>query len=346
MAKRKRKGTKKPAKARSKRVEEVKSRYEIVKDIIVHTRNEYLIHRILDYADLHIIPQSVSLFSSLLSNLTPATSNFTKKEGVRVGRALYDIKRRQKHYLLHEESVADLIQFFERTGHNRLTYSIFPDKFTLNIFDMHKEYIGMKVHQFEAGVISGFLSASKGSHVEVEEQSCSSDGNGNCTFTTVYNKAEDQTKNAKRAIRLFADHIIKEATKEESVYKIKEAPAYYALSSSTIASRRYQKEMKHIAAFIGSEIASGIFPEPKKTGSDYLRRLQRAIELTSPGKPSVKSLKPIKIDVRFDALHSNSELIEITGALLNGMLKYYTTPGTKLTKVHTNKGYTIRIQGK
>ncbi len=308
----------------------------------LHTKNEYLIQRVFDSADAAKIPQSASLFISMLSNITPSISELTKREGIRVGRALYNARRRQKHYLLHEESVADLILFFERAGHDRMTYSIFPDRFTLNMLDMHKEYIGMKVHSFEAGIISGFLSASKGTHVEVEEQICSSNGNDSCTFVTTYTKPEPQPEDSKRAIMLFAGHIIKEALKEEKIDNIKEASAYYALSSSVIASRKYEKEMKHISAFIGSQIAPGIFPEPKNAGKEQARRLQKALELTGPGKPSVKSLKPIKIDIRFDAMHSNSGLVELNCALLNGMLRYHATKAAKLTKIHTKAGYIIK----
>lgn len=336
MAKNKQKSLKKrPAKT-------VKPEIQKREKTFLNTENEYLIRRILDSADSAKIPQSASLFISLLSNLTPSMSELTKREGIRVGRALYN-ERRLKHYLPHEESVADLIFFFDRAGHDRITYSIFPDRFTLNMLDMHKEYIGMKVHQFEAGIISGFLSASKGEYVEVEEQSCSSDGGNNCTFVTTYVKPETQSKNPLKAINFFANHVINEVLKEEHAENIKETPSYYILSSSAITSRKYEKEMKHISAFIGSQIAFGIFPDPKKAGKKDARMLQKALELISPGKPSVKSLKPIKIDIRFDAIHSNSGLIELNCALLNGMLRYHAVQSAKLTKIRTKAGYIIKI---
>lgn len=313
----------------------------------IKSKEEDLIYKILERNGARKVPELATLFSHMMSSLTPSIKEVARLEGVRTGRKLYNILSQKHRYLFHEESVADLVKFFEHAGYDRIMYNIFPDKTTIRFYDMPRENIGIKVHSFESGLISGFLSAARNHFVDIEERTCSSNGSEMCSFETVAARPMQQREDPISALRLFCEHLEMEVDNKEKQMKIKAAPEYYVLSSFSILSKAYHKEVEHVAAYVGGEIGSRLLKHQKRAKSGVAEsKITKSMELLNLGKPSVKSLTPIKIDIAFDKLHSQSEFVEISLALLNGMLKEYSKSGAKVQKTYRKTGYFIRIIGK
>ncbi len=194
-------------KVRPKRTAQPQQQSQPVEQPYIRNNEEDLICKILERSDAKKIPELATLFSYMMSNLTPSLIEVTRMEGVRAGRSLYNISSQRRRYMFDEESVADLVKFFEHAGYNRIMYNVFPDKTVIRLYDMPKENIGIKVHAFEAGLISGFLGAARKHFVEVEERTCFSDGSPMCSFETVGARTAQPSTDTKRMLRLFCEHV-------------------------------------------------------------------------------------------------------------------------------------------
>jgi predicted hydrocarbon binding protein len=311
-------------------------------------RESAMLTSIINKDDSQRVPENAVLFISLLSNLTPGLSSVNRRAGMHVGRHLYSLLSAGKHYLLHEESVADLVKFFEHAGYSRITYNIFPDRIDIQMHDRSHEYIGRDLHSFEAGLISGFLTAAKKQYVAITEHECSNNGSPYCRFSSSFNAYREQPKEDTKAVLLrFAEHVARQSEKAEKASDTRISPEYYMLSASTVLESQYQEEMRHIASYIGSEVGASIFSNRStKNPNVAATRVERVVRLLNLGKASVKSLKPIKIDISFDRLHSRSEFVELSLALINGLLKNHAVEGTRVSSEARHGAYLVRIIGK
>ncbi len=307
-----------------------------------------LLARILNRSDSEKVSENAALFTSLLANLTPSISDVNRRTGMRMGRHLYSILSEGKSYLLYEESVSDLVRFFEHAGYSRVTYNIFPDRIDMQMYDKSKEFIGIDLHSFEAGLISGFMTAAKRQYVNVTEHACSNNGSDNCMFSSAYDAYKvDAHRDAKAAIHRLIEHLVRQSEKAEKVSEIRISPEYYNLALSTVLERPYQEEIRHVAMYIGSEVGSRLFTNKARMNSQaYASRIERLIRLLNLGRAGVKSLNPIKIDISFDQLHSRSEFVELSLALINGLLGRHAIDGAKISREARRGAYFVRITGK
>ena len=307
-----------------------------------------LLARILNRSDSEKVSENAVLFTSLLANLTPGISEVNRRTGMRIGRHLYSIISEGKNYLLYEEPVNDLIKFFEHAGYTRVTYNVFPDRIDMQMYDKSKEFIGIDLHSFEAGLVSGFMTAAKRQYVNVTEHACSNNGSDRCMFSSRYDAYKEAVqRDAKAAIHRFIDHLVRQSERAERAGEIRISPEYYHLSLSTVLERPYQEEIRHVAMYIGSQVGSRLFANRPKTGSKAaISRIERLMRTLNLGKASVKSLNPVKIDISFDQLHSRSEFVELSLALINGLLGNHAIEGARVSREARHGAYFVKITGK
>ncbi len=309
------------------------------------SREGALLYSVLEREGKKKVSESAILFLSVLSNLTPAVSTLSRRAGMHAGRCLYSILRNRRRYLLYEESARDLVRFFEHAGYPWITYNVFPDHVSMQMRDRSHEYIGMNLHGFETGIISGFFTAVKRQHVPITEQECSNNGAPQCTFASAYSEAK--LGDSKDAITRFVEHAAMQLKKKEAQAELKVAPEYYALLSSPILERQYLGQMCHVALYVGSEIGDRLFPNGKaSTGKAAIALVERAIHLLNLGKISVKSLKPISIAVSFDSMHSKGEFVDLSVAFLNGLLKGHDIESARVTRLMGHGTYRVTIAGR
>ncbi len=275
------------------------------------------------------------IFNSALSGLTPGIKDVYYKSGFSVGRALYKLYHSDKRYVWYEESVADLVAFFERAGFSGITYNVFPDRIDLKFNNRDRTFLGTNVHVFESGIICGFLTAGKKQQVRVEEISCSNNGSDFCHFVT-YQSIPHPESDGKfvlnRLINGIMLHLNGNYTKQGF------ADEYSALSSSVIMESAYSEHMSKILNHLGGEIASKSFkPTPNN--------LERLYELLGLGRLKVKSLRPLGVEIQFPMLKAKKEFVDISIAFLNGLLKDAIRKDSKINTKATkrNSSYVISI---
>jgi predicted hydrocarbon binding protein len=325
-------------------VKKIKKRPVKMEEKYPATYEEMLLSNILNSKNKEKITEDAMLFNALLSNLTTSLNAMHKKSGAYAGRHLYILLSNKKDYLWYEETVSDLVKFLEKAGYPSVTYNVFPDKVRLQIHDKSHEHLGMNMHSFESGLISGYLTAGKKEYVRIDELQCSNNRSSHCDFTSSYVELPQyDQEHARNAINVFIRHIINQVNSKEKASSLRISPEYYLLSLSTMLNVSYTKEMQSIAFYIGSEISEGI---AKSTGKNAIVKINKVISLLNLGKPNLKSLKPIKMDISFDRLHSKSEFVDISVALANGLLQRYVKNSINMTKEARNGAYKISIMEK
>ncbi len=327
------------------RKEEAPAGYAEQQDI--RSREGALLLRIVNKSDAVPVPEDSMLFISLLSNLTSSMREVSRHSGMYAGRHLYSLLSARKRYTIYEESIADLVKFFEHAGYEGVTYNVFPDRIDIQMHDKSHVQLGVNIHSFEAGLISGFVTAAKKQYVNVTEHVCSNNGSEFCLFSSYYGQySKPEEADPKSAILGFVEHIAKDSQAKGHETELQISPEYYALSSSPVLEQEYHQEMLHVAAYIGSEIGSRIFDQRTKGSKAALDRFGRVISLLNLGKASVKSLDPVKIDIMFEKLHARLEFVELSLALINGLLKEHSVEGAKVSSSVKRDAYNVRISGK
>lgn len=314
----------------------------------VRSHEEAMLESILNRRNEEKVSEEAMTFNSILCNLTKSLSSINRKFGTYTGRHLYSIFRSRKRYVWYEESASDLIKFFEKAGYSNVTYNVFPDFVNIKMYDRSHQNFGMNMHSFESGIISGFLTAAKKHYVGIEEVECSNNGSPHCRFTSSFSSRQiHDAQKIGGSLEMFAEHIANSAKdmKRQKIHKI--APEYYVLSSSTMLGKAYLQEILHIAFYLGSAISDRLF---ERGGKGYekgaIKKMDYIIRLLNLGKPNVKSLKPIKIEVNFDKLHSRSEFVDISMALISGLLKNNVTGELAVSKEARKGAYKINITEK
>lgn len=310
---------------------------------LVESMDSALIYGILEGRTRKPVSENAIVFISLMSNLTPGISEVTYKHGVYIGRRLYSILRERKGYDMYEEAVGDLVRFFEQAGYSWITYYASNDYIKMEMRDRSREFIGMNLHGFEAGIISGFVTAARKQHVPIVETQCSNNGAPHCTFAVGMRKPA--SADAKQAIDRLASHIAKElGRKEEEIY-MRASSKYYSMMLAPILDRRYRDQMSHIVSYTGAKIGEMLFGGKAPTGTRAVAYIDGAFRMLNLGKISVKSLKPISIAISFDSIHSSSEFVDVSLAFLNGLLRNHFVENAKVTRRQSRGSYTATVAG-
>ncbi len=290
----------------------------------VQTHEEVIISRIMKNESTRLVSENSLLFSSVMSNLTAGLGTLSRRHGSHIGRLIfYDISK-EKHYIWYEETVSDLIKFFERSGYRDITYNVFPEMVNIQIHDKPHVNLGINLHSFEAGIMSGFLTAATGRYILMEELECSCNGSDHCAFSTAHAKASYYNQErAKMAVNLFASHIIRQLDKSDKREPVKAAQEYYTISSHTMLDRGYSEEMEKMAYYIGSKVGYGLFSGKAREAPDkaFLESLSELIKLLNLGEPNFKRTKPLSMNVDFGSSHSRSEMVSISLSLIRGFIE-------------------------
>jgi len=280
------------------------------------------------------------LFNSVLSTLTPGMRNLYYKSGISVGRILYTTCEQNTHYTWYEESVKDLVSFFEKSGFSRITYNIFPDRLDIKLHKMDPTFLGSSMHVFESGIISGFLSAGRLQHVKVDEIACCNNGSKFCHFITTENLPLYLGADTREVFDRFVENIIPHDPENRYMF----ADAYAMLSSSVFLDREYLEHMKNIVRHMGIEVGLGISLDKKLSGKS-VKAIERISNLLGFGSLSIRSPKPLDMQFRFDKLKAKKEFVDISIAFLNGMLSNSVGKESSIdTRVtHSKNSYIVRI---
>jgi predicted hydrocarbon binding protein len=301
---------------------------------------EAIIKNIVNNSGSRNVPDEAVLFSSTLSNLSGNMKELHYKSGMQIGRALFRLNSQNKSYMFPEESIGDLVSFFEKAGHRQITYNSMPGHIELN---MHEKgpTIGTNLHDFEAGIISGYLGAAEHRLVHVSEVECINNNGTKCRFVKT-GHTETEKNDPTVAMGNFIDYIGRSASARHQKNTVSDS--YYSLASSSLLDGSYLDSLRQIADYMGRNIGSRISNANRRTSS---ARVANVIRLLHVGEPTVISAKPFKMRVQFDSLSSRKGYVELSMAFINGLLSKQIGDGAFAAVEHTNKGaYVVDIREK
>lgn len=265
------------------------------------------------------VPDESLLFGAALSSLSNGMREMRYKQGMNVGKTLYKQSASSKNYMSTEESVQGLVTFFEAAGYHDITYRAYPDDFEIKVHDGNSTDVGANIHSFEAGIISGYLSAALGKYTEVSESTCSNNNSGCCTFTA----KKAQRSNGYRSIpsiEKFAASVSEKAKNPSwNLHSAHVLDSYSLLSSSQLLDSSYMEPLKEIASHAGRKISDRLF-EGKRAHRAFFSYIENTIRLLNLGEPEVMSSDPLRMQVKFSSVDSRRENVDLALAFIEGLL--------------------------
>ena len=299
--------------------------------------SEAVISNIIANSGKHTVPDEALLFGATVSALGNGINEMHYKAGMSIGKSLYKVSSAANNYSSTEESVDGLVSFLEAAGHKNTTYQAFPDKVEITMYRNGAPKIGANLHSFEAGVMSGYLSASERRHVPVSEVACAHNGSEKCRFATVsFNRKT--LPDSRKALSTLAEHIA-ENSRTANYYNRDHGAVshgYHALSSPLLNDHDYAGELKGIAGFLGSEVGSKLFSSYNKNRhGNHIVDLAHTIRLLNFGNPIVESIMPFHMSVAFDELNSKKEFVDVAMSFIDSLI----TSG-----LHTSVEATERVE--
>ncbi len=284
------------------------------------------------------VPDEAYLLSSAMSSMSTGMKELHYKSGISIGRALYKMNSESKSYTFPEESVADLVSFFESAGYKNITCRAYPESVEIKIHEKRGPSVGTSLHSFEAGIISGFLSAANQRYVGVVESECTNSDGQYCKFTTNYTNSE---QNNKVELDKIASHITENISSKHGNAGL--ANAYYLLSSSILLDKSYLDSMKSIASYMGKSVSEKLSVQRK--GKMSFHDITNTIRMLHLGNPIIVDTKPFRMKLIFDKVTARREFVDLSLAFVNGLLSEKLGDAVAVEK-NANGLYVIDIRQK
>ena len=280
---------------------------------------------------------------SLMANTTPSMRALNYRHGIAVGRSLHQLYAQKRSYALYEEGVDDLVSFFELAGYGRITYHAFPNMIRIGMHDTLHLDLGMNTHLFEAGMIAGFLTASKGQLMQVTERACSSNSADSCEFYSSSSAQDTSEFAVKGAFDAFVEDVSRHVLRAEKQNNPSIANEYYALSSLVLLDNRYFHEIRAIADYLGGRLATELGIE-SMTPRRMFNTVEKSVELLNMGIAKIKTSSKFDITLQFSTLHSRKEFADLSIAFLRGLLRNAAKDtGMKVRCLIHKNTYSVRI---
>ncbi|MEM0201646.1 MAG: hypothetical protein QXR73_00515 [Candidatus Micrarchaeaceae archaeon] len=252
------------------------------------------------------------------------------RSGFRLGKLYYSqaVVSRPKWY---EDSIPELTKFFQKLGY-MVKYQISGSRNpTIILKSASNANLGFKMHLFEAGIMSGFLSGATNAYMAMHESECACDGADECIFES--GKKGEISVGKTSLIRNFAKHL---AT---SHIKNSEHGDFSWLYNAMLLSAT-----KHVRGAIPEmhklgEYASKEFGFDKYNLGNPVRMISEIMRSVSASSSS--EFKGYRIKFTFDPLNSDSRYMDSLSQFASGL-----TNGTAKISVNlsdTGLSYTLAI---
>jgi predicted hydrocarbon binding protein len=273
---------------------------------------ELLLESMINFGHMHTVTPYATLFNSVLSNLSQGLCDQYYKSGVQIGRALYKLCEARKKYSWYEESVSDLVNFFEKAGYKRITYNVFPDKIEITLHHGCGMRLGANVHVFESGIMSGFLTAGRRGLIHMKEVLCTDNGAEFCRFVSSsnYDRCETDPQVSGRFFEYLREHLDTGGMQHTGRDGVPEE--YYLLSSLAFMNREYAGEIKDIMRHMGNRLSNVV--DVTKSSAEKL------VEILGFGELEIGKLRPLSGTVVYHGLRARQEFVNMSIAFIDGLL--------------------------
>ncbi len=288
------------------------------------------------------VSAQVFALTGALASMTPKLREVYFSHGFAVGKSLYrHVSGRTNGGA--QTLVPMLVEFFEKAGHTGVSYRQAGSSYEFMMHDTPRIGLGMHMHMFEAGVISGFMSSEYRRAARFTETECRADGAESCAFAEMAQESNGIKFDARTGTDAIADYVL--AALDSSNIAGEMRYEYYALASDSLMHSEYSSNINDIAYAIGSGLGSRFREEnATRSASAGVARLKRLIALLNFGNITIKRTAPMSLRLEFDRLMGNKGIVDLSSNFISGMLNAYL--GSKLTSVQRSSlgGYTMNIK--
>lgn len=286
------------------------------------------------------VPDEAILLSSAISSLSGSMKELHYRSGISIGKELFKIQSAKKRYVFPEESVADLVAFFESAGYRHVTYMSYPGSIEIKIHDKKGPSMGTSLHSFEAGIISGFLSAANQRYINVSESSCVNNDEAYCRFA-IDSTAEQRGRGSRETIERLVNHITQSVggnvKPSQGV-----ANEYYLLASSLLLDKSYIDSVKSIASYMGRSVGDRF--SSGRNGSISLSQITGTIRMLNLGNPLILDTKPFHMQLTFDGGASRRGFVDLSLAFVSGLLSSRLKSSAVATEMNRDGSYVVDIK--
>jgi len=303
---------------------------------------EAVVRNIVNNSKGSNVADEAYVLTSTLSSMGGNIKELQYRKGVAIGKLLYRVKSATRNYMYPEESVADLVGFFQSSGHRHITYTAYPDNIQIKLHDKRGPNVGAHLHTFEAGIISGFLSSATQRYIDIKESSCINDNEPCCRFIfdTNTNDGRELASAGADSLDQLANHIAYNVRYTKSRRAMMKND-YYMLESSMLFDEAYVESVKSIAAYVGRRVGKKLSQNGKP---GKLSEMKYAIKLLNLGRPEIIESKPLHMKLSFDGASSRRQFVDISVAFINGFLSNGPDGGA-IAEAHTENGsYVVDIR--
>jgi predicted hydrocarbon binding protein len=288
------------------------------------------------------------LLGSVISNTSKSMDDIRYRFGVYLGRTLFRHYRSRKQYALSNEPIMDLVSFFESVGYRSITYSAFSDKPEFKFHKMAQVWLGAKTHSFEAGIMSGFMSASTGRLAPISELECLNNGGDCCRFAYDSGQTHNKSHAGIGIMDRFSDSLVAARRQNTKPGKINGdiSGDYVALSWAMLLDGSYNDEIRTIARYIGASIGAKLFKTPTRKGNP-VSAYKKAVgfgQMLGFGIPYLVGTEPLHIRLSFSPHFSRAEFVAISVSFYNGIFSAVGASGLSALRRNSRKGYTVDIR--
>ena len=264
----------------------------------------------------------------LVYSTAPELQSLAFKAGFNLGAEVY----RES-----DGSILSLEHVLENAGLGKIVYYPFESHSVLTSRSVKSNGIdlGTNVHVFEAGIISGYLSAHMKKNIVVKEQTCVFNGASACEFMATAGTVENiehKPLEFTNVLRTLLKVIPEEKTPEMN-------NAYYALAIKPLTSEPVLSEATKFLYLTGKMLAQNL--------PDFKRSVVGAANLLGIQKTEVTNDKKKGVFVDLDFAHGTSanSFVDFSVAMLAGIMKGKFGRNVSVRKSKDRKGfYKVRLQ--
>lgn len=267
----------------------------------------------------------------IIYNSAPELRSLAFKSGYNLGAEAYGIAG--------NGGLSALEHLLEHAGMGKLLYHPFDSMSTFTSYasKSYGENLGLNAHVFEAGLISGYLSAHVGQNVGVQETACKFNGSSHCMFVARTGSAVNADAYKRLAlpeVLLALRYAILRAGKHST------SKSYYLLAMKPLMEEPVFSEASRFLYLAGKLLIKQFPAEPDRTitrAADFL--------MISSAKMSSSKRNGRTLSLSYDHETSSGRFVDLTTAFISGLIKGAYGGGTRMTRIASSRGvYNVKLE--
>ncbi|EQD57941.1 4-vinyl reductase, 4VR domain protein [mine drainage metagenome] len=267
-----------------------------------------------------VVSSQVFALTGALASLTPKLREVYFSHGFKVGNMLHRYAKSIGSGAVTPMPI--LMGFFNRAGYVDVAYRPRGNSYGFEIHDTPHMKLGAHIHMFEAGIISGFMSAEYRRVMMFTESACRCDTAGACMFVEG-NGANTGSERMDSDVWMegMSKYILEAVDGSKEKWMNYE---YYGLASDSLLHREYASSINDISYMAGNALGRRL-KEDHEGISVAVRaeRLKKLIALLNFGNITIKRSAPLSVRMEFSRLVTKKDVVALASNFMSGMLNAY-----------------------